>query len=41
MGISFKYWRRQLTFISPEQTLRRVMNCLEEEKPGAYLRFGR
>jgi glycosyltransferase involved in cell wall biosynthesis len=41
LGTSFKYWRRQLTFISAEETLRRVMNCLDEKKPGAYLRFGR
>jgi glycosyltransferase involved in cell wall biosynthesis len=38
---SFKYWRRQLAFISAEETLRQVMNCLEAKKPGAYLRFGR
>ena len=39
--ISFKYWRRQLTFVSAEDTLQGVMNYLEEKKPGAYLRFGR
>ena len=38
---SFKYWRRQLTFISAEETLHRVMTSLEENKSGAYLRFGR
>jgi glycosyltransferase involved in cell wall biosynthesis len=39
--ISFKYWRRQLTFVSAEETLRQVMNYLDEKKPGAYLRFRR
>lgn len=41
LSTSFQYWRRQLTFITAEETLRQVMNYLEEKKPGAYLRFGR
>jgi glycosyltransferase involved in cell wall biosynthesis len=41
MATSFKYWRRQLHFISAGETLRQVTACLESRTPGAYLRFGR
>jgi glycosyltransferase involved in cell wall biosynthesis len=40
LNTSFKYWRRQLTFVPAEETLQQVMSYLEEKKPGAYLRFG-
>ncbi len=41
MKTSLKYWGKQLTFLSPDETLNRVMKCLEQKKPGAYLKFGR
>jgi hypothetical protein len=40
LGTAFKYWRRQLNFISGEETLQRMMNYLDKKKAGAYLRFG-
>lgn len=40
LDTSLAYWSRQLRFASAEQTLQRVATCLEDKKPGAYLRFG-
>ncbi len=40
LDTSLVYWSRQLRFTSAEQTLQRVAACLEDKKPGAYLRFG-
>jgi glycosyltransferase involved in cell wall biosynthesis len=40
METSFKYWLKQLTFISAEDTLALLTQALVEKKPAAYLRFG-